>query len=113
MLTSERARELAMLSIASKKESKYRLIAERDALAALAHNGDPYPASRLSRVRAQLDRIDAMVINETDPKRLNDLACASMRLADQERKLAGRPDPGSYRPSPPKSKTQDQVKPVE
>jgi hypothetical protein len=68
-------------------------------------NGKPkeYTERRLARVRRQLDKIDRMVMKETDPGKLDRLAAASMRLADQERKLAGRPDPGSYRPVKPKS----------
>ena len=60
---------------------------------------DPFTARRLSRVRDQLDRIDDLAADETDPKRLKELADATTRLAEQERILAGRPLPGSRRPT--------------
>jgi hypothetical protein len=59
---------------------------------------DPYLAARLARVRAQLDRIDEMMMNEVEPPMLDKLAAASARLAEQERLLAHRPLPGSERP---------------
>jgi hypothetical protein len=59
---------------------------------------DTYLAERLTRVRKQLDAIDAMLLGEADPQRLDRLAAASARLCEQERQLAGRPLPGSYRP---------------
>ena len=60
-----------------------------------------YVARRLARVRKQLDSVDA-AIEECiggDSKRLKELTDAQMRLAEQERQLAGRPLPGSRRPS--------------
>jgi hypothetical protein len=49
----------------------------------------------------QLDRIDGMIEKETDPMKLDRLASAQARLAEQERLLAGRPMPGSFRPKKP------------
>ena len=60
---------------------------------------DAYIADRLSRVRRQLDRIDAMLEAEDDPQRMDRLAAASMRLSDQEFALADRPKPGNRRPA--------------
>ena len=62
-----------------------------------------YDVRRLHRVRAQLDQLDAAITRETakdhpDGQRLNWLASAQERLAEQERQLAGRPLPGSFRP---------------
>ena len=66
-----------------------------------AENGiDLFTARRLSRVRRQLRRIDAMLMHETDPAKLDRLAAASMRLSDQEFALANRPKPGQRRPGP-------------
>jgi len=59
-----------------------------------------YVIKRLSRVRAHLDRIDALLAEESDPKRLKELAEASHKLAEQERVLDNRPLPGSRRPAP-------------
>lgn len=58
---------------------------------------------RLDRVRAQLDRVDAMMLTEDDPAKLDRLASAQARLSEQERILAGRPLPGSFRPQSDKS----------
>jgi hypothetical protein len=55
---------------------------------------------RLERVRLQLDRVDKMMMEEDDPQRIDRLASAQMRLAEQERILAGRPLPGSRKPVP-------------
>lgn len=54
---------------------------------------------RLKRVREQLDKLDGLMFEEADPKRLKEYADASARLSDQEFKLAGRPNPGSRRPA--------------
>ena len=63
---------------------------------------DPYLEKQLSRIRKQLDRLDAMAMRETDPLKLDRLAAAAWRVSERERKLAGRPDPGHLRPGPPK-----------
>lgn len=59
---------------------------------------DPYVKSRLIRVREQLEKIDSMMAEETDPQRLDRLASAQARLSVQEFALANRPMPGSRRP---------------
>lgn len=59
----------------------------------------PFQKQRLSRVRAQLNRLDRMMMEETDPSKLDRIASAQARLSEQERLLAGRPSPGSLRPS--------------
>lgn len=66
---------------------------------------DDYQVRRLHRVRVQLDQLDEAITRETakerpDGQRLNWLAQAQDRLSEQERILAGRPLPGSRRPSP-------------
>lgn len=67
---------------------------------------DGYLRARLACVRAQLERVDAMLLTESDPQRLDRLAAASSRLAEQERVLAGRPAPGAYRPSAPRRRVE-------
>ena len=67
---------------------------------------DTYLSARLVRVRLQLSLIDSAIereaaTNKPDGQRLNWLASAQERLAEQERMLAGRPSPGSLRPSAP------------
>jgi len=51
-------------------------------------------------VKLQLDRVDGMVMTEKDPQKLDRLASAQARLAEQERIMSGRPLPGSMRPRP-------------
>lgn len=68
---------------------------------------EDYTEARLARVRAQLDLVDEQIeaaANGKDAKRLKDLCDAQARLAEQERVLAGRPLPGSHRPSAPPRK---------
>jgi hypothetical protein len=65
---------------------------------------DGYRSARLVRVRAQLDRIDDMMIEEDDPAKLDRLASAQARLSEQERILRGEPLPGSRRPAPERAK---------
>ena len=70
---------------------------------------DDYIGKRLGRVRLQIDQLDAMLLAERDPQALDRLAAASARLSEQERILAGRPLPGSHRPTKaPRAKQGDQ-----
>lgn len=64
---------------------------------------DDYIMKRLARVRVQLDSVDRAIEAEAtkatpDGQRLNWLAQAQERLAEQERILDNRPLPGSRRP---------------
>jgi hypothetical protein len=65
----------------------------------MAAGTDPYVTERLARVRRQLDRLDGLMAAEKDPQRIDRLASAQYRLAEQERILSGRPLPGSRRPA--------------
>lgn len=89
-------------ALARRKRSEYER--QRDAMPtpqALARNAtlDDFNASRLVRVREQLEKLDAMIEKETDAQKLDRLASAQSRLSEQERILDGRPLPGSRRPS--------------
>jgi hypothetical protein len=75
------------------------------AIAVESANIDAFSRQRLMRVRKQLDRLDNMIEAETDPAKLDRLASAQARLAEQERQLAGRPLPGSFRPAAPSRPT--------
>lgn len=66
---------------------------------AIAETPNSYALSRLQRVRAQLDRLDALMDEETDPARFRQLADASARLDAQEANLSGRPKSGTMKPS--------------
>ena len=93
-LSSEKARELALKSHQPDSARFVRPIT--------AHNQDEKAESfrleRLSRVRAQLTRLDKMLNEEFDPQKLDRLASAIARLSEQERLLTGRPMPGSLKP---------------
>jgi hypothetical protein len=100
------ARAAALKSVANRAKRKAERIASADRPPAPEPNKplpalDGYSEKRLMRVRKQLDTIDAMLLGETDPQRMDRLAAASARLCEQERQLAGRPLPGSYRPEMP------------
>jgi hypothetical protein len=65
---------------------------------------DGYVTERLTRVRAQLDKLDGTISLELkkkrpDGQRLNWLAQAQERLSDQERELAGRPRLSTVKPA--------------
>ncbi len=64
-----------------------------------AMDADDFASRRLMRVREQLQRLDDLAALAVEPKALKELADATTRLAEQERILAGRPLPGSRRPS--------------
>jgi hypothetical protein len=98
--TTENAADYARKSHAPDSARNQKPIAEP--LQALAvQSAEPsivFAERRLSRVRAQLDGLDALIVKESDPKRLKCLCDASARLSTQEFALAGRPLPGSRRP---------------
>ncbi len=111
LITSANARELAAKALIARKANRERqrnldhriaeLTAKLTAIAPIPREElSGYAEQRLMRVRAQLDRLDKMLMEESDPQKLDRLAAASMRLSEQERILAGRPMPGSLRPKP-------------
>lgn len=68
----------------------------------IAENEAPingYMGKRLACVRTQLERLNAMILVEEDPAKLDKLASATFKLSEMERIIAGRPLPGSRRPS--------------
>lgn len=84
--------------------ARLRKAVERDkALADAARIRASYPENyvnqRLARVRKQIDSIDLMLDKCRDPHKLERLSAASERLSKLEFALAGRPMPGSLRPS--------------
>lgn len=123
LFTAANARAMGARGI----EARRRNLAQR--AAALLHPPpplapppiDPYVVKRLARVRHQLDDIDTAIARESgspepDGRRLCWLAQAQERLAEQERVLAGRPLPGSRRPTsdkpPPAPMTAEPITPT-
>lgn len=100
LFTPETAREMQKRANEARKRNKLaKLLAppEPPALTPLSPQSQ-YCADRLSLVRKQLARIDAMLFEETDPAKLDRLASATAKLAEQERQLADRPLPGTKKP---------------
>ena len=85
--TSANAREFAAKALIARRANRERrqnleeilaaLTAKVSALAPLpAEELSGYAQNRLARVRKQLDRIDALMLTETDPGKLGRLASA-------------------------------------
>ncbi len=109
LITAATAREYAAKALAARKANRERqrnldqriadLTAKLAAIAPVSREElSGYPEERLRRVRKQLDRVDALILTEADPVKLDRLAAASMRLSEQERVLSNRPLPGSCKP---------------
>ena len=112
LITPETARAMAALSAESRRLNPLKAVPPGFKLVP-ANYGEPtehvptsddYPAIVLARVRGQLDLVAKQITLELlkdkpDSRRLRDLTDAQTRLSEQERILAGRPLPGSHRPS--------------
>jgi hypothetical protein len=91
--TRENAGDYARKAVIAREANK------RLRLAALGPpDSAQYVASRLTRVRAQLSKLDQLIENETDPQKLDRLVSAQSRLSEQWRIFSGIPLPGSRRP---------------
>lgn len=124
VFTSLNAVEMGKRSAAARAaKAQRRLSAASEPLAAPLPTVDDYTKLRLSCVRGQLAQVDRAILLEAgkdhpDGQRLNWLAAAQERLAEQERILAGRPLPGSRRPAPesrtraPAASLPDPIEPV-
>lgn len=65
---------------------------------------DGYNIHRIASVRAQIERLDGLMLKTTDAHKLDRLASALAKLSELERVLDGRPLPGSHRPTKAPSK---------
>lgn len=98
LFTKENARQMAAraallrkLRAEAKKAAVYSEPPTGNATAAQQPlNDDSHRGMRLMRVRAQLDRVDAMLATETDTRKLRDLATVAKELEEQERRLSNR-----------------------
>ena len=84
-----------------KRIEEDRLREEEKAREAM-EDGKRYLHSTLMRVRRQMEKFQDMMMEEEDPQKLDRLASAFAKLAEQERILDNRPLPGSHRPKAPK-----------
>jgi hypothetical protein len=64
-----------------------------------ARSSEGYAETRLSHVREQLDRVTSLLAKSTDALEVERYARALAALSSQEFALAGRPLPGSLRPT--------------
>lgn len=69
---------------------------------------DEYTLARLGRVRKQLDRLDKWMLAEPDAAKMERLAGAQARVAEQERQLSGRSMPPNQKPVAPKPAKRNQ-----
>ena len=79
----------------------------------MAEDAPTYAAKRLARARKQIDKLDGMIEEETDPQKLDRLASALARLSEIERQLANRPLPGSFKPTAIRQPKATQVEPLD
>lgn len=100
LITSATAREYAARSNAVQS-------AKRARRAAIASNGlpdDPYLAERLKETREDIVRARARLAKAADGAEFDRLASAISKLSELERTLAGRPLPGTLKPTVSKPK---------
>jgi len=107
-ITSENARELQRLGVEARL-ARQKLQEER---LKLAEESLDFPSRTLSRVRAQIETLLDDLGKERDPQRIDRLASALGRLNEIERQLAGRPMPGSLKPSAKQPRGTPQVEPT-
>lgn len=115
-ITSANARDMAAKSAEARRLQGTEQALERfEPVPVLLNPGVPeiYTRTRLARVRAQLDRLDAMILKERNPQFLDRLAAAQAKLAEQERVLDGRPLPGSHKPGPVRAPRKAIIEPEE
>lgn len=107
--TAENAAEMARKAAASRREAALMRI-----LCPPPREEPNFADTVLNRVRAQMDLINARLTEQLskdriDPQAIDRLAAAQSRLSEQERILAGRPMPGSLRPTSKSSKSRAQI----
>ena len=110
-ITTANAKEMAARSHAAKQARAEQLQATVAAAAAPAVPAD-YVSIRLARTREHVARLDAALEAAKDALEMERIARALSIMQEQERKLAGRPDPGSFRPSAPRSPNRAPIEPL-
>lgn len=98
----KKAEQLAMLAKAERDLELVKPLMEKAIAVATGLASVPeaeYRLQRLSRTRAQLEALDKELEGETDTKAIKALCDSIKALSEVERILAGRPLPGSHRPS--------------
>jgi len=111
LFTAENAAEMAKRAAEAKLAAK-----EQTKLAALspeteADFAEKHRKLRLLRVRKQQERIDTMLLAESDPAKLDRLASAAIRLNEQERQLSNRSLPPTLKAGTVKAKRNSSAPP--
>lgn len=99
LITRETAREYARKANEAKRAKQAALLANPPAPASDPAKPDPYLSAKLGRVRKQIEAVDKLIESASDPQAVDRFAAALARLYEIERQLAGRPLPGSLRPT--------------
>ncbi len=102
LLDTQTAKELAAKSHEARRRNKELREAEQHMPQPEPQIAQPKPdyiSDRLARVRTQIDMLSDMLEAEEDPNKLDRLANAISRMSELERQLAGRPLPGSLKPT--------------
>ena len=107
-ITDANARELSRLGHEARRQQRANAESMPDNAKL-----DGYLSKRLMRVRKQVDKLDGMIEEETDPQKLDRLASALARLSEIERQLANRPLPGSFKPTAIRAPKATQVEPLD
>lgn len=109
LITPENAAEFAAKSVEARRRKAEAARERAEKLNGIAKSAveesQDFQNQRLSRVRAQLNKLDEMISEELDPAKLDRLASAQARLSDQEFALSGRHKPGLTRPGRQPTKT--------
>ena len=104
-LTTEKARELAILSHHPDSARHLPELTPQNEAA----EAEKFRLERLARVRRELRRLDKLLAMECDPAKLDRLVAALNRLQDAEGWLAGRFKMGQVKPATPKATRQGQA----
>ena len=104
LFTAENAAEMQRRGVEAKLSAKEERIVEALSVEVESQNAEKHRKLRLLRVRKQQERVDAMLLVETDPAKLDRLASAAMRLNEQERQLSNRSLPPVIKASPARTK---------
>lgn len=110
-ITAENAAEIARNGWVLRKARKEQEEAQKLSPSVEQQEADNRRKLRLLRIRKQQDRIDGMLLVETDPAKLDRLASAAARLNEQERQLSNRSLPPVLKasPAPRKSRATDPI----
>ncbi len=98
LFNSQTAREMQAKSVLARTQRDDAALQSPPAPQPEPAIADGYVQSRLERVRKHIEDTDQALSKASDPLDRERLSRALGVLMEAERKLAGRPDPGSFKP---------------